>query len=778
MHLGAAFEKLLLSELRLAAYAAGRDDTPPDDGKIVQAMTVNEELRNLGYTLTPADLMRLASSPSLAGFAQHFRSLLPEVTAPPMYPDFPLQVMKMDEAAFRLHQMIHYFSTYDLEWIMGEKVKRGWLPDVEATEKTESDETLLKAKVLELVSEDAAPLTALTRIMQKRERLTLPGREMTVEALAFLEPEDLAGLKVPFKENLTELFDAILRTAQDGDRRIPMWRQICQHTGDVIKSVNAILPRYHYHFRTSQKRAVVKLLESYPAVDLKANLILSRGKREKSLTVLQYLDYNMYSRSAAHKEAVRALRNGELRSWEAQAKYLLASEASDAQNGDRPDRTIPGNEGAQAGAGTCRPASGNEGALDFIAKRPGMMLRMISWLLRLGYPDAEIRDRLVQNAGAVSTHTVVDILNALDLKEEDRPLESVYLALRKNEEGMRKRYASIIENPRGAFSEYMLSKGYFREELRVARNRERDHRHRIAELDREYEAACDLYERTAPYTDRVRAILTDVLRARLQNAKTEFAGKRVFLDTEEYDLTYCRLEGMRKSPEGGYLPGGMAIRIPEEVKRLRFFVYWNDKERVDVDLHALAYSLSDEAIHVGWNAHFNKTGIVHSGDITHSNAAEYIDIDMEAPLRNAEAVIHLYYGKPSFGKIQTCYVGMMAVKRFKEKVKLYDPKNCFFTHELRSEVRELKYGYVDVQRRLLFFTGKEPEKRSRFAALRGMYRLNAPYLSLKKYLEILFEAQNAVPADSAEEADLIFTIGKSADAKAVSLADRNFYLEA
>ena len=59
-----------------------------------------------------------------------------------------------------------------------------------------------------------------------------------------------------------------------------------------------------------------------------------------------------------------------------------------------------------------------------------------------------------------------------------------------------------------------------------------------------------------------------------------------------------------------------------------------------------------------------------------------------------------------------------------------------------------------------------------------MYRLNAPYLSLKKYLEILFEAQNAVPAGCAEEADLILTIGKSADAKAVSLADRNFYLEA
>ena len=804
MHLTAAFEKLILSELRLAAYAAGAVGMRPDDDKIVQAMTVNEELRNLGFTLTPADLIRLACSPSLAGFAQHFRSLLPEVAAPPMYPDFPLQVMKMDEAEFRMHQMIHYFSTYDLEWILGKQVKRGWLPDMEATEKTESDDSLLKAKVLELVPEEAAPITALTRIMSRRERLTLPGRALTVEALAYLQPEDLAGLKVPFKENLTELFDAILRsapaagstpddsapvagTAPDGesiseagaslygDRRILMWRQMCQHTGDVIKCVSAILPRYHYHFRTSRKRAVVKLLETYSATDFKTNLILSRGKREKSLTVLQYLDYNMYSRSEAHREAVRALRSGELRSWEAQAKYLLASEVYSAQAGNSPVSEL---YSAQAGDRPGQSDCGNEGALDFIAKRPGMMLRMISWLLRLGYPDEEIRRRLVQNAGAVSAHTVVDILNALDLREEDAPLESVYLALRKNEEGNRKHYEAVINDPKGFFGEYMISKGYYENEMRVARNRERYCREKIAELDREYEAACDLYERTAPYTDRVRAILADVLRARLEKARTELAGKKVFLKLDEYDPAYCRLEAGRKSAEGGYLPSGMAIRIPEEVRRLRFFVYWNDKERVDVDLHAMAYSLDGEDIHVGWNAHFNKTGIIHSGDITHSNAAEYIDIDMEAPLRNAEAVIHLYYGKPSFGKIQTCYVGMMAVKRFKEKVKLYDPKNCFFTHELRSEERELSYGYVDVQRRLLFFTGKGPEKGSRFAAPRGMYRAKAPYLSLKKYLELLIEAQNAAFTDREEEADLILTIGKSADAKAVSMADRNFWLEA
>ena len=733
------FEKLLLSELRLAAYIpASEDSSQLTDEKLAQAVTVNEELINLGYTLKPKDLIALAGSPSLEGFAQHFRSLLPKVSAPPMYPDFPLQVMGMSEAEFRMHQMIHYFSTYDLELLFGMEVKRGWLPDVTSTEKTESDDTLLKARVLELVPEDEAPLTALTRIMQKRERLTLPGQELTVEALPYLEPDDIAGLKVPFKENLTVLFDAILRTGSDdgkisgdaADRRVLLWRQICQHTGDVMKSTGAVLPRHHYHFRTSEKRAIVKLLESYPAADFKANLILSRGKREECITVLQFLDYSIYSRSAAHLEAVRALRNGELRSWEAQAKYLLAS--------------------------------GDEGALDFIAKRPGMMLRMIGWLLRMDYPDSEIRDRLVENAGKLSAHTIIDIFNALDLKEENAPQEDIYRRLRDEQERYIEQCSETVKNPEAVYAKYrlMLAKGYADEVIQNAKNRISQCRREIREIDREYKAACDLYRRTAPYSGRVRAILEDVLRAHMEKARTELAGKKVFVSAEEFDLSYSRLEGGNKSSEGGYLPSGMAIRIPEEVKRLRFFVYWNDKNRVDVDLHAKAYDLEGESIDVGWDAHFNKSGIVHSGDITHSNAAEFIDINMDAPLRNAG------------------YVGMMAVKRFGEKVKLYDPKNCFFTHELRSGERRISYGYVDVKKRLLFFTGRAPEKVSRFAMPKGMYRETAPTLSLKRYLDLMLEAQGAAYADSAEEADLILTIGKPEEERAVSLVDRNFFLEA
>ena len=192
-HLSPAFEKLILTELRLAAFIPDEEGAPLTDEKIAQAVTVNEELKNLGFVLAPGDLMMLAKSPSLTGFAAHFRELLPDVSALPMYPDFPVQVMEMDEAEFRLHQQIHYFSTYDIEWLFGTQVSRGWLPDVQSTEKTESDDTLLKVKVLELVPESKAAITALPEWGRSRLLLTYLAMGSEVETRAIIQAAWEAG---------------------------------------------------------------------------------------------------------------------------------------------------------------------------------------------------------------------------------------------------------------------------------------------------------------------------------------------------------------------------------------------------------------------------------------------------------------------------------------------------------------------------------------------------------------------------------------------------------
>lgn len=109
--------------------------------------------------------------------------------------------------------------------------------------------------------------------------------------------------------------------------------------------------------------------------------------------------------------------------------------------------------------------------------------------------------------------------------------------------------------------------------------------------------------------------------------------------------------------------GGLAFRIPESVNKMRFFVYWNDSRRVDVDLHAMIQCENSPVQHVGWNGHFKNNGVVTSGDITHSDAAEYIDIDMnQTTVDVVSANINIYAGRSSFCDIEECFTGLMAIE--------------------------------------------------------------------------------------------------------------------
>ena len=58
------YHKLLLDELRLVVYEKG--DAPLTEALLTKAVTLNENLKALGYTLSPADIAALAVSPSLA----------------------------------------------------------------------------------------------------------------------------------------------------------------------------------------------------------------------------------------------------------------------------------------------------------------------------------------------------------------------------------------------------------------------------------------------------------------------------------------------------------------------------------------------------------------------------------------------------------------------------------------------------------------------------------------------------------------------------------------
>lgn len=652
------YKKNLFSELRMVVISGNADLT---DDNLVKAMTINENLKAYGYTLKPTDIIRLASSASLENFYEEFVALQDTVDAEPMYPDFPKQVMNLTEAQFRMHQAMHYFSTYGMELLFGTRLDEAWYPNVDSTEKTEKDVALLQAKALEVISGEEMFELPLKRILEKKERMTLPEKTIVSQAIAEVEPELLSEIRIPFKENLIDVFCLIADTSSEA---LALLKNLCKNTNDIWRCLSVYLGRHKNHLTTSQKRLFVKLFECYPVADFQANLIVTNAKAERVIRTLEYLSFNRFSRSVEHKEAVRKLRNGELRSWQGQVDFLLSSDG--------------------------------EKALDFIAARPGMLVRFTARLLRLGYKAEDIAEKLASHASALSMQTLLSIMNHFGL-------DSV-------------------------------------------RNERSD-------------------------ADTVYSVMHEALQAKMTTLETPIKGKKIFLDESDFSFDFSRIE--KASAEGGYVRSGLAFRVPEAANRVRFFVYWNDsKPWVDIDLHGAAKTRNGDNVHIGWNGGYNESAIIHSGDITESDAAEYIDIDLE----NTDASVvsfsvDLFSGKPNFGCIDTCFVGMTAVNQIGESVELYDPKNCFFSHDLKSRERGLYYGHLDIENRILTVEVKPNGRNYRTAQT-----VDSSRYSLTCFLQDLAEAQGAEVV-ARDEADIVLVMGKPNAENEVSLIDSNFFCD-
>ncbi len=882
------FHALLLSELRMVSYQPGNLAEMTDD-MLCEAVTVNENLQSLGFTLRPADILRLAVSPSLEGFYEAVKALVPDVKDKPMYPGFPQQVMEMDEAEFRLHQMIHYFTTYGLESLLGKEVSKGWLPDDNGPQRTKKDTALMACRVIDLVAAQDAPIAVLKALLNRRERLTNPELELVLECAPLCTAEQMRGLKVRFKENLELLFP-LLMSLSDRNAALLTLHAVCAHTGDVFRCSRDYLSEKRWHLTTSEKKLLVKLLESYTVGNLRTNMMQSLHLRERNLLVLQHLDYNQYSRSPQHKEAVRALRNGELLSWHGVGEALLRDHSPEA--------------------------------LAHYAERPGFMLRMINRLLSLDYSQEAVEAALLPQAGMISGHLVVKTIRTLmkrsgEMEEKHRQaidacqqkywqeqhsIAPSYTAMcerltqeaarRRNEAAWKwqeepkkqawtqaygsleplqksleakeqewsnwkrilKRIADWPQVPRRAWFRknanadlsddlYVMVFRENPEELQENMDRlENEVRELQAQMERaqaeaarQYREVCvaiearyaeeleainawekkrqanleqDFAQEIARYSEAMRTlparreaelaalekrheaelravqrdaqtveVLKELLKEHFRQAETKLKGKRVYLDMRQFDLAHSTLETEDRSRDGGYIRSGISFRIPEQAKFVRFFVYWNDPHRVDVDLHAAGKTTEGEDLHVGWNADFRNGGVVHSGDVTHSDAAEYIDIDLSAPIREIYANVNLFSGKYSFKGIETCYVGLMAVDKMGKEVRRYDPANCFFTHALTQNTNNLFYGFIDVQNRFVRFVGQPNQNGWGDWTSRPAIEAAEAMFSLEDYLNCVLEGQQTELVKDRKDADVILTMAKSLDENAVSLVDSNFFLE-
>ena len=279
-------------------------------------------------------------------------------------------------------------------------------------------------------------------------------------------------------------------------------------------------------------------------------------------------------------------------------------------------------------------------------------------------------------------------------------------------------------------------------------------------------------QRTAEEIRGIYHVMEGALEGKLSAITTPIKGKKVFLDEGPVDIDHSRISTNDKSEEGGYMHSGYAFKIPDNVNRIRFFVYWNDKERVDVDLHAGIVDRLGHSYHIGWNDDFRSEDAAFSGDITHSDAAEYIDVDLSSErIGTVNLNINLFSGKRSFGDIETCFTGIMAVDKIGKHVKLYDPKNCFFSHVLTGKESHLQYGYIDAVNRCLIYEGN-PEN----CGYAGSSHQSSVF-TLRTYLDILFKAQGCTVVDDRDDADVVLVMGKASGDRELSLPDNNLFMD-
>lgn len=713
-----------------------------DDSDMAWAVTANANLEGTGYTLSQSSVLTLAAyHHKMAELTQasaflpladaadkgvnplvDLQRLVPSVTAAPMYPDFPLQVMEMSEAQFRYDQMCHYLSTYGVELVAGllgldVTVGKGWLPKTDATPKTERDETLVAPKVLHVIMtvEDMRSVVA--------ERLTRATRmhpaEIATTLLVFseLSDEELASFpKVAFHENMMELI--YVASKKDSATLERVAAGLAQHPGDLLKAVVYVLENSEKnHLKTRQKKGFCRAFEHFDTMAIARNIAEAGRKPRHAPTFLSVDRFG-----GPHlREAVELVATGKVRSWTSELELLwdAVKEAKKAGHADEPKFDgFLAHLLARFGAEKARPNEAEtlawEALLAHYGRRPGMLLRSLGRLVKGGCPDELLQREALAHADSYSLPTLVRTLTQFSDK-------------------------SHLVTKRGGYADFSL-------DAKTPSTAESTHEDRLCE------------------------ILRPLVVARMRTLETPLKGKRIFLDTAGVSLAGSVLMPNETGDTGtAWPPVGIAYDLPAD-KCIRFFTFWDDRtKRVDVDLHFIGRCVDGSEIHVGWNADFRDRGMVTSGDITTSNdSVEYLNLDMRAAREAGVAIVvqkqHIFIGSRSWGDIATCYSGALLVGSLGRSTVLYNPENLLFRDDLTGKGTNMDYAVINV-----------PDHYVRI--LRGSdMPIGDVGFSLGSYLESLFEAQEVTLVATPEEAELCVCVGRSDDPEVVSLFDEGFYL--
>lgn len=698
------FNKLLLTELRLIEGLSSTKSQKIAD--LESALVDNENLKALGYELTNQGLAKLSldysRDPNMTPLYKRVMRMEPEIKVSPMYPDFPTQVLEMDEFDYRVHQSIHYLTTYGVESILGVDVKEGWLPKFEEEVDRVKDERISELKALDYLSPAEVDSNVISRLIEKKERLE--EKELIISKVVAMRT-DLEIDNIPFKENIASLYGDIILNGSLDERykTFDKLAEVSRHPGDILDVLEYIVVKNRYkHLKTSVKRGFVELIESFEPYQVEENLANNKWSRaflgknrqarsvNRNIALIDYLSFNRFSKKDSIKAIVEKMKDGELLSWNQNLERLYEAKDYDAVR-------------------------------EMLVERPGIYFRQVNRLIGLGVPYIEVSNDIKSVAEELKTQSIISALNNFKVERE---VNKDHFAIQEHFE-----------------TETILSKLESRDRKKVVQ------------------------------------VFFDALVANLESQDIdEIKGKKVYIDEGIFDLSKSKIEITDKFVEGGYITNGMALRIPEKAKYLRFFTYWNDENRIDIDLHGITLNKNGESSHVGWNGRYKDASLVHSGDITHSDASEYIDVNLKSAKKSGVESIQLNinsYTTVPFSEIDEVFTGLMVLGKMGKEVDLFDPKNVVFRHDLDYNEMSINYGYIDLVDNVIYVGGEARDYHND----RELVKREKANLTVASYLNILLATQNSTIVSNKEDSDITIRVDKDNEGNSYSLIDENYFLD-
>ena len=293
---------------------------------------------SMGFVLSKADALRVCATATTTHAWLH-KTITPalkerlggHVRMTPMYPDFPKQVMKMDEAALLFNALVHY---------MGDMFDLRIVPELTATARKKLPKSEGTTRALRLLDQSGVH-DSLTQLVAMNTVWTPAQVELATTALPLLLHWGIVGpnTSAPQRENQARLTGAWLHALRANPTMSTAWPADRVSTTDILRaavahaggdpSLASTSPKVRFAKLSRPQRRVLMTALEQAVTTTKAPLDDLHAQRQAWLRLAEQLHAGEWSKMPNAQKAIASLRNDRApQSWRAKLDGVLSQSAN------------------------------------------------------------------------------------------------------------------------------------------------------------------------------------------------------------------------------------------------------------------------------------------------------------------------------------------------------------------------------------------------------------------------------------------------------------------